>query len=91
MKEIPEQYKRIVEYQTGNIMTEVEKLWPFVQELGDSFECECEDIKVIIKTNDSEASLFKFEKWLKSVCFQSPTSEAYELAKAAWVEANKNI
>lgn len=87
MKEIPNQYKKIIEIQTGNIMTEAEKLWPFVQELGDRFECECENIKVIIVTNLDECCMDRFEKWLKSSCFKTPTKEAYELAKAAWVES----
>lgn len=26
----------------------------------------------------------KFEQWLRATCFQKPTREAYELAKAAW-------
>jgi hypothetical protein len=30
-----------------------------------------------------------FEPWLRSVCFQQPTPEAYDLAKCAWVEASK--
>ena len=30
-----------------------------------------------------------FEKWLRTVCFQKPTDEAYDLAKAAWIEATK--
>lgn len=25
-----------------------------------------------------------FERWLRSVCFQAPTPEAYDLAKCAW-------
>jgi hypothetical protein len=31
----------------------------------------------------------KFEIWLRTVCFQKPTPEAYDLAKDAWVEALK--
>lgn len=31
----------------------------------------------------------EFEAWLRSVCFQKPTQEAYDLAKAAWEEATK--
>ncbi len=30
-----------------------------------------------------------FEEWLRSVCFQKPTTEAYDLAKSAWLEAAK--
>ena len=30
-----------------------------------------------------------FESWLRSICFQKPTKEAYDLAKAAWIEAKK--
>ncbi len=30
-----------------------------------------------------------FEAWLRTVCFQPPTPEAYDLAKCAWVEATK--
>jgi hypothetical protein len=32
-----------------------------------------------------------FEEWLRSVCFKQPTKEAYDLAKAAWHAAIKNI
>lgn len=28
----------------------------------------------------------EFEKWLRTVCFQKPTPEAYDLAKGAWME-----
>ena len=28
-----------------------------------------------------------FEPWLRTECFQAPTPEAYELAKAAWQAA----
>lgn len=28
-----------------------------------------------------------FNEWLKTVCFQKPTKEAYDLAKSAWNEA----
>lgn len=31
-----------------------------------------------------------FEKWLRTVCFQKPTPEAYSLAKEAWAEAYKD-
>jgi hypothetical protein len=30
-----------------------------------------------------------FEIWLRTVCFQAPTKEAYDLAKCAWEEATK--
>jgi hypothetical protein len=30
-----------------------------------------------------------FDKWLKTVCFQKPTPEAYDLARDAWKEARK--
>lgn len=33
------------------------------------------------------AALEAFEKWLRTVCFQKPTPEAYELAKCAWEAA----
>ena len=29
----------------------------------------------------------KFETWLRTVCFQNPTPEAYDLAKCAWQAA----
>ncbi len=32
----------------------------------------------------------EFEIWLRKVCFQKPTPEAYDLAKDAWVEALKD-
>ena len=28
-----------------------------------------------------------FEEWLRTVCFQKPTPEAYDLAKSAWEAA----
>ena len=33
----------------------------------------------------------EYEKWLRTVCFQKPTPEAYDLAKCAWAEASKQI
>lgn len=30
-----------------------------------------------------------FEKWLREVCFQKPTPEAYDLARDAWIESRK--
>ena len=38
--------------------------------------------------NDTEME--KFERWLRVVCFQRPTTEAYDLAKDAWKEALKS-
>lgn len=32
-------------------------------------------------------SALNFEKWLRTVCFQKPTPEAYDLAKSAWQTA----
>lgn len=32
-----------------------------------------------------------FDKWLRSVCFQKPTSEAYDLAKCAWYADKKGV
>jgi len=32
-----------------------------------------------------------FENWLRSVCFQEPTKEAYDLAKSAWSKCDKQI
>jgi hypothetical protein len=29
----------------------------------------------------------EFEKWLRTVCFQKPTPEAYDLARDAWRHA----
>jgi hypothetical protein len=37
------------------------------------------------KTREYETS---FEEWLRSVCFQKPTKEAYDLALAAWRESS---
>jgi len=31
-----------------------------------------------------------FEEWLKEVCFQKPTVEAYDLAKSAWLKVKKD-
>jgi len=31
-----------------------------------------------------------FEAWLRTVCFQKPTPDAYDLAKCAWVEARQD-
>lgn len=88
MKEVPKQYELVIESLSSSIITEAEKLWPFVQELGHSFECETKDIRVIIGENPPKVDLGRFETWLKSTCFQSPTKEAYELAKEAWLEAH---
>ena len=30
-----------------------------------------------------------FEEWLRAVCFQKPTPEAYDLARDAWKQAYK--
>jgi hypothetical protein len=32
-----------------------------------------------------------FEIWLRKVCFQKPTKEAYDLAKDAWNEAGTSL
>jgi len=32
-----------------------------------------------------------FDEWLKTVCFQKPTPEAYDLAKEAWSASIKNL
>ena len=31
----------------------------------------------------------RYEQWLRAVCFQKPTPEAYDFAKEAWNEAKK--
>ena len=31
----------------------------------------------------------EFKKWLHTVCFQAPPAHSYDLAKDAWVEAQK--
>ena len=41
--------------------------------------------------DDDVINIKKFEKWLRTVCFQKPTPEAYDLAKDAWIEATKQI
>ena len=33
----------------------------------------------------------KFEKWLRTVCFQKPTPEAYDLAWQAWQAAEQSV
>jgi hypothetical protein len=33
----------------------------------------------------------EFDVWLKSVCFQKPTTEAYDLAKSAWLKQAATI
>lgn len=91
MTDIPKRYKAIIDIQTINIMQEAEKLWPFVRELGHSYECDSQDIRVVIKSKIVEDQIDTFERWLKSSCFHSPTKGAYDMAKAAWLEANKNI
>lgn len=53
MKNVPNQYKKIIDKQTNIIMTAAEKLWPFVQELGDNYECECGDIVIIIRKKET--------------------------------------
>lgn len=30
-----------------------------------------------------------FESWLRTVCFQKPTPEAYDLAKSAWLASKE--
>jgi hypothetical protein len=35
------------------------------------------------------SDLDAFEQWLRTVCFQKPTAEAYDLAKCAWQEGAK--
>ncbi len=42
-----------------------------------------------LSKSDLSALLCGFEEWLRSVCFQKPTLEAYDLAKNAWIEAAK--
>ena len=38
---------------------------------------------------DKDDRLMEFEAWLRTVCFQKPTPEAYDLAKSAWEYAIK--
>lgn len=38
-------------------------------------------------TNTKDTSMAEFEAWLRTVCFQSPTPEAYDLAQNAWQAA----
>ncbi len=33
----------------------------------------------------------QFEKWLRTVCFQQPTPEAYDLAWEAWQAAQQSV
>ncbi len=35
------------------------------------------------------SELIQFEEWLRTVCFQKPTPDAYDLAKCAWIESRK--
>jgi hypothetical protein len=35
---------------------------------------------------ENAAGNHEFETWLRTVCFQEPTPEAYDLAKSAWKE-----
>ncbi len=45
---------------------------------------------MIVKTMQVENINEDFDKWLKTVCFQKPTPEAYDLAKEAWCMAIEN-
>jgi hypothetical protein len=36
---------------------------------------------------NEHAAAQEFEAWLRTVCFQAPTKEAYDLAKSAWKQA----
>lgn len=35
--------------------------------------------------------LKNFQVWLRTVCFQKPTPEAYDLAKSAWQQQSEKI
>jgi len=37
----------------------------------------------------NDASRKAFEEWLRTVCFQKPTQEAYDLAVVAWQASRK--
>jgi len=39
----------------------------------------------------SEETNKPFETWLRSVCFQKPPAEAYDLAKGAWEESARQL
>ena len=39
--------------------------------------------------NDNLPPMPEFEKWLRSVCFQAPPAQAYDLARCAWIESDK--
>lgn len=47
--DIPEQYKELTHKQIFKLMDNALILWPIIRELGDSFECENDEIKIIIK------------------------------------------
>jgi hypothetical protein len=51
----------------------------------------CGEVEDTTDTAQSECNgwLCGFEEWLKTVCFQKPTREAYDLARDAWKEGRK--
>jgi hypothetical protein len=48
MKEVPTQYKKIINQCTTRMITEAEKMWPFICELGDTYQAVSGDITIII-------------------------------------------
>lgn len=40
---------------------------------------------------DEAKQRYEFEKWLREVCFQKPTPEAYDLAWSAWKAAQQSF
>lgn len=40
---------------------------------------------------NDDKSRAAFEVWLRTVCFQKPTPEAYDLAVSAWQECRKQM
>ncbi|MCK5602630.1 hypothetical protein KAR91_12190 [Candidatus Pacearchaeota archaeon] len=64
---------------------------PIFGECTPDFNC-CVDIgrRAVVKFPSQKTKSDKmFEEWLRAVCFQRPTQEAYDLAKAAWNKASK--
>lgn len=58
-------------------------------------KCDKGHLESLINTLEGENKRLKetlssgFEEWLRTVCFQKPTPEAYDLARDAWKEARK--
>jgi hypothetical protein len=51
--DVPLQYKLITDKSTLDLMDIAERFWPIISELGESFQCERNDIIVTIKKKET--------------------------------------